>query len=82
MQVPAYLSCRIAISQADVREQIEGVACIANLRDKIVNKLEKENIKVMSLTSHNEIIKSALENNILDKNEYEIMKDIYEEKNI
>lgn len=36
----------------------------------------------MSLTSHNEIIKSALENNILDKNEYEIMKDIYEEKNI
>lgn len=61
---------------------IEGVACIANLRDKIVSKLEKENIKVMNLTSHNEIINSALENNILDKNEYEIMKVIYEEKNI
>lgn len=69
-----------ALKDTDIK--IEGVACIANLRDKIVNKLEKENIKVMSLTSHNEIIKNALENNILDKNEYEIMKDIYEEKNI
>lgn len=69
-----------ALKDTDIK--IEGVACIANLRDKIVSKLEKENIKVMSLTSHNEIINSALENNILDKNEYEIMKVIYEEKKI
>lgn len=66
----------------DTNIKIEGVACIANLRDKIINKLEKESIKVMSLTSYNEIIQIALESNILDQNEYKSMKDIYEEKNV
>ena len=51
------------------------------MRD-LIDKLEKESIKVMSLTSYNEIIQIALESNILDQNEYKSMKDIYEEKNV
>lgn len=62
--------------------KIEGVVCIANLRDKVVSKLEYENINVISLTNYKEIIQSALKNNVLDENEYEVMKAIYEERNI
>lgn len=57
-----------------------GVACIATLRDKIVNDLTKNNIKVINLTHYTNLLEAAKRNHILDEKEYETMKAIYEEK--
>lgn len=54
-----------------------GVACIATLKDKIVEELEQDNIKVMNLTNYRNILKIALKNNVLSKAEYDIMLKIY-----
>lgn len=58
-----------------------GVACIAILTEDAINELYKENIKVISLTKYKSIIKEALKENVLNEEEYEIMKRIYENKN-
>lgn len=60
--------------------EVVGVACIATLRDKIVSQLNEQNIQVADLTNYRNILEKAVENNILDAEEYKIMKDIYEEK--
>lgn len=57
-----------------------GVACIAVLRDKIVNELKSQNISVISLTHYRNLLESARRNNVLSDREYILMKNIYEEK--
>ncbi len=44
-----------------------GVACIATLRDKIVNDLTKNNIKVINLTHYTNLLEAAKRNHILDE---------------
>ena len=51
-----------------------GVACIATLRDKIVNDLTKNNIKVINLTHYTNLLEAAKRNHILDEKEYEKYK--------
>ena len=57
-----------------------GVACIATLGDKVEENLLNDNINIVSLTNYKSILNSALEKKIINENEYESMKLIYEEK--
>ena len=57
-----------------------GVACIASLRDSTCEELIKQQIKVVKLTDYRKLITSALNNKVLNENEYNFMKKIYEEK--
>ncbi len=57
-----------------------GVSCIATLGNKIVENLEDKNIEVASLTNYKNVLKEALDNNIVNENEYDNMKKIYEGK--
>lgn len=58
--------------------EIVGVVCIATLRYKTVEQLKNQNIKVIDLTNYKNILEKARGNNILNEEEYNIMKHIYE----
>lgn len=55
-----------------------GVVCIATLKDKTVNVLNSKGIKVIDLTNYRNILNSAIKNDVLNDEEYEYMKKIYE----
>ena len=64
----------------DVGINTVGVACIATLGKKVAENLEDKNIEVANLTNYKNILKEALDNNIVDEKEYENLKKIYEGK--
>lgn len=55
-----------------------GVLTICSLKEKTVEKLKSENIKVMYLTDANALTQKAYEVGILNNEELKIMKNIYE----
>ncbi len=57
-----------------------GVSCIATLGKKVEENFENKDIKVASLTNYKNILKEALDNNVVDEKEYENLKKIYEGK--
>ena len=64
----------------DVGIDTAGVSCIATLGKRVAETLEDKNIEVVNLTNYKNILKEALDNNIVDKKEYENLKKIYEGK--
>lgn len=57
-----------------------GVSCIATLGKKVEENFENKDIEVASLTNYKNILKEALDNNVVDEKEYENLKKIYEGK--
>ena len=57
-----------------------GVVCIATLRDNIVEDLKSNDIKVLNLTDYKNLLDSALENEILNKQEFLFMQRLYKNK--
>ena len=57
-----------------------GVSCIATLGKKVEENFENKDIEVESLTNYKNILKEALDNNVVDEKEYENLKKIYEGK--
>lgn len=55
-----------------------GVLSICALKDKVVKKLESENLKVFYLTDGNTLLERAKEKNILNNEEVKAMKKFYE----
>lgn len=64
----------------DVGINTVGVSCIATLGKKVEENFENKDIKVASLTNYKNILKEALDNNVVDEKEYENLKKIYEGK--
>ena len=64
----------------DVGIDTVGISCIATLGKRVTETLEDKNIEVINLTNYKNILKEALDNNIVDKKEYENLKKIYEGK--
>lgn len=64
----------------DVGINTVGVSCIATLGKKVEENFENKDIEVASLTNYKNILKEALDNNVVDEKEYENLKKIYEGK--
>ena len=64
----------------DVGINTVGVSCIATLGKKVDENFENKDIEVASLTNYKNILKEALDNNVVDEKEYENLKKIYEGK--
>lgn len=58
--------------------EVVGVVCIATLKDRTVLELKSNRIKVIDLTNYRNILDSAIKNKVLNKEEYNYMKKIYE----
>ena len=57
-----------------------GIACIASLGKRVIREMLLNGINVIELTNYNAILEKALNQKILNKNEYIFMKKIYDKK--
>jgi len=64
------------LKETDIK--VVGVACIATLKDKSEKILNELNIRLISLTNYKSILKNAKDKEILNDEEYRIMRNIYE----